>query len=286
MLKPSFIPTIKKLSLNRKYVVYSVLYGLSTLILPLAVQFLVNNLALAGIWVNVLGFLIIIGTGLTLSLVIQYCQIVLIEFLQRELFILNSADWSKDIQPSLRMYFAEIFFSMKSFTKSYTILVETFLVTAFGLFMMIIFHPAFLIMPVLIGVVLYQIHLSTRPAIECSIKVSDEKYSLFDRAIHNIIPDDKTMERYLQAREARFSYIRKNTIKIHALYIICQIILLGGGTFLIQNQQLSIGQLVSAEIIFSNIMISLNKLPYALEGMYDFETSLYKLAKAKDKSHG
>ncbi|MFP5384739.1 MAG: hypothetical protein ACLGHN_01580 [Bacteriovoracia bacterium] len=286
MIQESFIPTIKRLKLNRKYVIYSILYGLSTLILPLAVQFLVNNLALAGIWVNILAFLIIIGTGLTLSLIIKYCQIVLIEFLQRELFCLFSSEWREKIHTYYRMYFIEIFFSMKSFSKSYTIIVETALVTGFGLVMIAIFHPVFLSLAILIVIVLYQIRQSTRPAIEASILVSDEKYSLFDRAIHDITPDTTGMERYLRAREKRFSYIKKNTIKLSVLYIICQILLLGGGTMLIENDQLSIGQLVSAEIIFSNIMISLNKLPYALEGMYDFETSLYKLEKARAHTDG
>jgi ABC-type bacteriocin/lantibiotic exporter with double-glycine peptidase domain len=69
------------------------------------------------------------------------------------------------------------------------------------------------------------------------------------------------------------------------LFILCQISLLGGGTWLVQSQQLSIGQLVSAEIILSGIMVSLNKLPTALEGLYDYETSIYKLMKAKGEIH-
>lgn len=89
------------------------------------------------------------------------------------------------------------------------------------------------------------------------------------------------MRNYLLAREERFGFIRRNTVKLFALYVVCQLALLGGGTYLVETAQLSIGQLVSAEIILSNIMISLHKLPDALEGLYDFETSLYKLNKAK-----
>lgn len=278
---PSFLSTITQLALNRKYIFYSIIYGLSTLILPLAIQFLVNNLALAGIWVNIVVFMIIIGAGLCLSLVIKYCQVVLVEFLKRELFVMTAQDWKENIKEKYRPYFIEKFFLMKTFTKSYTILVETALITIFGLLMIVIFHPAFIILPILIFAVLYQVNQSTRPAIEASIKLSDEKYFLFDNALHNILPDTPSVENYLVARDKRFRFIRVNTIKFSILYIVCQLLLLGGGAWMIETAQLSIGQLVSAEIILSNILLSMVKVPEALEGMYDFETSIYKMNKAR-----
>jgi hypothetical protein len=53
----------------------------------------------------------------------------------------------------------------------------------------------------------------------------------------------------------------------------------------VEATELSIGQLVSAEIILTNILISMQKLPDALENMYDFETSIYKINKAKEAVH-
>ena len=286
MIPQSFIPTIKQLKLNRTYVIYSALYGLTTLIVPLAVQFLVNNLALSGIWMNIVGFMVIIVIGLILSLVLHYCQIILNEYLQRELFFEQLKLWSRDIEPVRRKYFMEIFFSMKSFSKSFTTVVEMALVTIFGLLMVMLFHPAFIVLPILIGLTLYQIIKSNRPAIESSIQVSDEKYALYEKALENKSFTDQGMESYLRARSERFSFIKRHSLKLMLLYVVCQIALLGGGTLLVQSDQLSVGQLVSAEIIFSNIMISLNKIPDTLEGIYDFETSFYKLAKARGELDG
>jgi putative ABC transport system ATP-binding protein len=286
MIPQSFIPTMRQLKLNRTYVIYSGLYGLTTLIVPLAVQFLVNNLALSGIWMNIVGFMVIILIGLILSLILRYCQIILNEFLERELFFEQVKLWDKEIEPNRRKYFMEIFFSMKSFSKSFTTVVEMALVTIFGLLMVLLFHPVFIVLPILIGITLYQIIKSNRPAIESSIELSDEKYSLFDNAQENKTFKDQGMEAYLRARSERFSFIKRHSIKLMLLYVICQIALLGGGTVLVQSDQLSVGQLVSAEIIFSNIMISLNKMPDTLEGIYDFETSFYKLAKARGELDG
>ncbi len=286
MIPQSFIPTMRQLKLNRTYVIYSGLYGLTTLIVPLAVQFLVNNLALSGIWMNIVGFMVIILIGLILSLILRYCQIILNEFLERELFFEQVKLWDKEIEPNRRKYFMEIFFSMKSFSKSFTTVVEIALVTIFGLLMVLLFHPVFIVLPILIGITLYQIIKSNRPAIESSIELSDEKYSLFDNAMENKTFKDQGMEAYLRARSERFSFIKRHSIKLMLLYVVCQIALLGGGTVLVQSDQLSVGQLVSAEIIFSNIMISLNKMPDTLEGIYDFETSFYKLAKARGELDG
>lgn len=285
MIPHSFIPTYKSLKSSRKYILYSVLYGMTTLIVPLAVQFLVNNLALSGLWLNIVGFIIIITAGLALSLVLRYCQVILHEFLERELFYSETRRWKKNINSEKRMYFVEVFFSLKSYSKSFTTFVDIFLTAVFGLVVIVTFHPAFLILPILIGATLYQIYTSTTPAIMTSIHESDEKYVLYKMALKDESHHNQELMAYLKARDDHFGFIRRNTMKISALYVVCQIALLGGGTWLVQSEQLSIGQLVSAEIIFSNLMVSLNKLPTALEGLYDYETSIYKLLKAKGDIH-
>lgn len=280
-----FIPTIKQLKLSRKYVLFAILYGLTTLIVPLAVQFLVNNLALAGIWVNIFGFIVIIASGLSISVIMRYCQIILNEFLMRDLFHQHTVNWKKQIERPKRKYFMEVFFGMKTFSKSFTTIVEIALITIFGMMMVISFHPAFLIIAILIGFTLYWINQTTKPAIKSSIRISDEKYHLFDEVQEDSIPSMEKMNKYLQARENRFGFIKKISVKIFVLYIICQLLLLGGGTLMVEASQLSIGQLVSAEIILTNILISMQKLPDALENMYDFETSIYKINKAKEAVH-
>jgi hypothetical protein len=285
MIPHSFFPTFRHLRSSRKFVIYSALFGLTSLIVPLAVQFLVNNLALSGLWLNIAAFIFIIAVGLLVSFTLNYCQVILNEFIQRELFFYEARRWKIEIPEEKRIYFVEVFFSLKSYAKAFSALVEIGLTTIFGLLLIMTFHPVFLIFPFVMGAVLYQIWESTKPAIETSIRESDEKYHLFEAALSNQQISLTSINTYLSAREDRFQWIKKNTIKIAALFIFCQLTLLGGGSWLVQADQLSVGQLVSAEIIFSGIMISFSKLPSTLEGIYEYETSIYKLKKAKGELH-
>jgi MFS family permease len=281
----SFTRNAKQLHLSRNYLLYSTLYGFSTLIIPFAVQFLVNKLALSGLWVNIFALITIITIGLTFSMIIRYGQFLLNEYLLRELFVTKTKEWKKNIAIDKRMYFIEIFFGQQSFSKALTAVIEIALTTIFGLIVLILFHPAFLIITGLIVFSLYQIKESTRPAIESSIGESDKKYELYRSALKDDFNDNIDPLPFLKAREEHFSFIRSNTIKIYILFVVCQIALLGGGTYLIEENQLSVGQLVAAEIILSGIMISLNKLPAALEAIYKYEASIYKIEAAKESYH-
>jgi len=184
----------------KKYILYSVLYGFTTLIVPLSVQFLVNNLALSGLWINIFGFILIIGAGLTISLLLRYSQIVLNENLQRELFLSEISKWKGEIDEKNRPHFIEIFFAIKSFSKSFTSLIEIFLVTSFGVLFMFTFHPAFIFLGVITALTLYQIRESTKPAIESSIEESNQKYALFRLANEGSEIGPKEIENYLDNR--------------------------------------------------------------------------------------
>lgn len=271
---------IKLLSSHKTYIYYSLGYGFSTLIVPLGVQFLVNNLALSGIWLNTTAFIFFIVLGLMLSQAIKHSQLVLVESLQREIFCIEITDWRDLKKNKYSEYFFEILNLMKSFSKSYSNLVELCLVMFFGLLTIVVFHPAFLPLAAIIVFTIYQIYISSAPALHSSIKESDEKYKIFNKINNEQTIEDSDIRSFLTARDNHFKFIRKNSFKIAALIVIVQAILLTLGCYLIRINQLSIGQLVSAEIIISGIFIPLSKLPLTLEAIYDYETSKFKIFKA------
>ena len=134
-MKTQFPQTMKLLGSQRKYIYYSMSYGLSSLILPMGIQFLVNNLALSGIWFNTLSFLFIIGLGLALSQVVKYSQVILVEALQREIFVTEIEKWKKFKNHSLSHIYFEVPALLKSFSKAYSHLIELTLLVVFGLSM-------------------------------------------------------------------------------------------------------------------------------------------------------
>jgi ABC-type protease/lipase transport system fused ATPase/permease subunit len=285
MQRLSITTAMRSLKSNKSYIFYSIAYGLSSLILPFGIQFLVNNLALSGIWLNTVSFLVLIGLGLVISQIVRHSQVILIEFLEREVFIEEMRKWKNFNNEKYAHYYFEVINVLKAFSKSYTSLIEIALVMTFGISTIIIFHPAFIILAFIIGLTVYQIYKSSEYAIKTSIQESNEKYHIYDQVVLGKGVSDEGIDKYLSARDVHFSFTRKNSFKISVLTIFIQVILLGIGCYLILNNQLSVGQLVSAELIISGIFVSLVKLPKTLESVYDYETSQYKIAGAMKGHH-
>ena len=281
-----FLKYLKFLKLHRTFVFYAVAYGLSSLIIPLGAQFLVNNLALAGIWANIVSFLSVIGFLLVLAQVLKHTQVILVEYLQREIFHTEIKRWRHLCNPTYSHYYFEIYNMLKSFSKSYSDIIDIGLIASFGLMTIVVFHPAFIILPVVIAVVLWLIKRSFKSAYETSIVESDQKYLLYDELVADTGPSEELIQNYLGARDDHFVYIRKISFRISALHAFSQFYVLVVGCYLIQIKQLSVGQLVAAEIIISGLMTSLLKLPNSMEALYDFETSHYKIEKALRKEAG
>lgn len=275
-----FTRYLRRLKFHKTYIYYSFAYGLSTLVIPLSSQFLVNNLALAGIWANTISFLTIIGIILALAQVFKHTQVIIAEYLQREIFIHEIKKWRHLQNTDNSHYYFEVYSLLKSFSKSYANLVDLVLVTIFGLGTVIIFHPAFLVLPLVIFVTMYFIHRVFMPAYKSSIEESNVKYEIYDQLASGRNPDHKNIYRYLSVRDTHFGYIRGISLKITILYGFSVFYVLAVGAFLIEIDQLSVGQLVAAELIVSGIMQSMMKLPNSLESLYDFETSHYKIEKA------
>jgi putative ABC transport system ATP-binding protein len=285
MIKTYITRTSKALRYKKKYIVYSLFYGLSTLVVPLGAQFLVNNLALSGIWLNMISFIILIGVGLAVSQLLRHSQVVLIEFTQREIFVNEIQRWKVFDDSEKSQYYFEIMDSMKSFAKAYASVIEISLVILFGLATILIFHPAFIFLVLIIILSLYYFYKLTLPAVRTSIAESNQKYEMFESILEGQGVSEEHIDQYLEAKSGHFRYIRRISFVVGFLTIFCQVIFLSLGCYLIQISQLSIGQLVSSEIILSGITMSLVKLPQTLESFYDFETSQYKIDKAMKGRH-
>lgn len=286
MAQRSFLKKYLPLPSKKRYVLYSIGYGLSTLIVPFAIQFLVNNLALAGIWLNTVAFLVIIGGGLFLTQVLRYCQLMLSEYLQREIFVTETERWQREGLSHSSPYFFETVITLKAFSTAFSFVVEIILVAGFGLLAIASFHPLFLVLTFLLVGGIYSVFINFDHAVITSIEESNKKYAIYYAIKENSMVKNAQIDGYLSARDVHFSYVKRNTIIVSAIIVLGQLLLLGGGIYLVQKSQVSVGQLVSAEIILSGILISIEKLPKALESIYDFETSQYKLNLALEEHGG
>ncbi len=280
ILSDRFRQTALRSRLSKRYIVIAILFGLSTLIIPFATQYLVNSLALSSLVGNTVIFLVLLLVFLSLSQVLRYGQFILLEYLQREIFISEARRWVETVRAQKSHYMLEIQAVMKSFSLSFSHLVELGLSILFGFLVIMSLHPAFLVLPLLTAGTIWLVFSSWRPALASSVKESDEKYKMVENKFEGNNLSDGDFADFLGARDAHFFFIRRATIIVSSAFVISQLILLGLGIVFIESEELSVGQLVAAEIILTGIMVSVTKLPKTMESLYDLETSMIKLEKA------
>lgn len=271
-----FVHLLRSLKLKRQYFFYAILYGLLSLVTPLASQFLVNQLALAGIWVNTIIFIVLLATFLIVSQLLKFGLVLLNEYIQREIFVSQAERWVRPGAGKAPYYF-EVHALMKSFSLAFTSIVDLILLSFFGMLVVIAFHPLFLSIPTILGIACYLLFFSWDRAVATSVEESDEKYRIFYKKEEDGELEESHFENFLEARHRHFYFILRNKIIVLTTTVLTQLITLGGGIYLIQLQQLSIGQLVSTEIILSGILAAFIKFPKTLEDLYDLETSGIKL---------
>lgn len=199
----------KNLRLLKKFIFFAVLYGLSSLIIPLTTQYLVNTLALSGIFSNTLTFLLILMSALLMAQLFRYCQVILSEYLQREIFYNEVNDWRKANVNKKAPYFFEIFGLMKSFSSSFSQVIEMVLLVIFGLLLIVSFHPVFLVLIVLIAIGIWLILSTWHPAIEASLEESGHKYWMYDQTSAGKELNESDVEKYLLLRDRHFKFIKK-----------------------------------------------------------------------------
>jgi hypothetical protein len=275
-----FFKLLRLIKLNRLYFLYALLFGCTTLIIPFGVQYIVNNLALAGIWSNTIIFLVILSIGLLFSLFLNYGQFIVREYLQRHVFAMEIKEWNLGSFPMKSHYYFEVMSLMKTYASAFSTFVELGLVVIVGVFAVILMHPYFIIFPLIIGAGFYLFSRSVKYGVQTCIVESNAKYAIYNNIKETQILEP-SIEQFMQARSKHYKVLKFNNTVALFLVLIVQILILGLGVFLVEIQQMSIGQFVSAEIIISGILGSILKLPKALEEMFDFETSKYKLDYAK-----
>lgn len=277
ILSAHFRDVLTSSKLTKRYIFLSILFGFSTLIIPLATQFLVNGLALSSLFTNTYIFLFILLILLALAQLLRFGQIILLEFIQREIFVAEAKKWEGPIYQAKAHYMLEIQTIMKSFSIAYGHLVELGLSVLFGFLVIISFHPILIALPIMTWLAFWLIFATWKTAVATSVDESTVKYELVEQKFQEEEISDFDMAVFLKTRNSHFYYIKRTTIIVSVCFVLSQLYLLGAGIYLIELKQLSVGQLVSAEIIITGIMVSVTKLPKTMEALYDLDTSRIKM---------
>lgn len=285
--------------------------GFLSLASPIAVQALVNTIAF-GILIQPLIVLMLTLFGcLALNGILNALQIFLVEMIQRRLFVrlvsqitFNLADLEL-AQPlagrgsELANYYFEVMTVQKTWTNLLLDGLGYGLQTLIGLIVLAFYHPALLAFDVMIIASVYFIfRVLGKKGTETAISESAAKYAmgswLQDLARNPILAkgagervwirdrSDRLSAAYLHRSADHFGVVMKQQSAILALHALANSTLLGLGGWMVIERQLTLGQLVAAELIVSAMLSGLTRLGKSVTSYYDLMAAMDKISTLLD----
>ncbi len=290
-------------------IVYGIAIGILTLAVPIAVQTLINTIANIASLRAVVVLAIVLFLTLVVSGVFSACRMRVMEYYERQVFARLTSELSLRTILAPHSFFegrrnttiTQRYFDIMTLQKN----IPALMVDGFALVLQMIvgfalvsfYHPALFAFNLAILCVMYLIwKVWGSGAKRSAIALSNAKYQtakwLTDiSAAHEFFKSSRHMayageqskqqvENYLGAHRRHFRYTFSQAIMFLLLYAGASALLLGLGGWLVVNGQLSIGQLVAAELIMSAVFLGLSRFTLYLKLYYELYGAAEKIGSA------
>ena len=290
---------------------YAIFAGIVSLSLPLGIQAIVNFIQsgrVSASWI-VLVFLVVVGVALVG--ILSLMQLRITENLQQKMFVRSSFEFAtrlpkiefKEMYGHYPPELANRFFDTLTIQKGTSKLLVDFsaaiLQIVFGIVLLSLYHPFFILFGLLLLLLLYVIFkFSYYKGIETNLKTSKNKYKtagwLQEIARNNfsfrnelnydfaLEKNNTIIKQYLNSRENHFNVIKRQFSHLIIFKVIITASLLSIGGYLVLSQQMNIGQFVASEIIILLVINSVEKIILGLETFYDVLTAVEKIGQVTD----
>lgn len=290
---------------------YAIIAGLVSLSLPLGIQAIINFIQSGRVSASWIVLIILVVFGVALVGLLSLMQLRITENLQQKIFVRSSFEFAARL-PKIKfeeLYYnyppelANRFFDTLTVKKGTSKLLLDFsaalLQIVFGIILLSLYHPFFIIFGVLLVFLLYFIFkFSYNSGLKTSLKESKYKYKvaswLQEIARNNysfrnelnftfaLEKNDELVATYIDHREKHFNIIKRQFTQLIFFKIIITAGLLSVGGYLVLSQEMNIGQFVAAEIIILLVINSVEKIIIGLETFYDVLTSVEKIGQVTD----
>ncbi|QDU05495.1 Alpha-hemolysin translocation ATP-binding protein HlyB [Gimesia chilikensis] len=286
--------------------VFALITGLLALATPLAVESLVNTVAFGRLIQPVVILALMLLAFLSFSAALLGLKTYVVEIIQRRIFARVTADLSyrlpRVIPSSLEgqsgRELVNRFFDVITVQKASSALmldgISLVLNTLIGMTVLAFYHPWLLGFDiVLLALILFVIFVLGRGAVNTSIKESKAKYTVAawledlvgcptafryrGAAEFALDQADHYTYEYLNARKKHFRIVMRQIVFSLGLQAAASTTLLGLGGWLVIAGQLTLGELVAAELIVTVIVGSFAKMGKHLQSYYDLLASVDKL---------
>lgn len=289
--------------------VYAVFIGLTSLAVPVAVQALVNTVSFTTLLQPLVVLVLMVLACLAFSGVLRAMQALVVEHIQERLFVRAATEFAYRL-PRIRVdafdrvhppekvnRFFDVLTAQKTISGLLTEGLLVALTAVMGLLLLAFYHPFLLAFDVvLIAAVVFIVWGLGRRAVPTSLDESAAKYEvvawLQDVARSPLAfrlnqgaaleRADDLARRYLLARRSHFRVLYRQIVASLGLQALASAGLLAVGGVLVIKQQLTLGQLVAAELVVSSVVSGVIKLGKHLESYYDLATALEKLGTVTD----
>ena len=290
---------------------YAIFAGLISLSLPLGIQAITNFIQSGRVSASWIILIILVVFGVALVGILSLMQLRITENLQQKIFVRASFEFAARLPkikteqlhntypPELANRFFDTMAIQKGTSKLLIDFSAALLQIVFGVILLSLYHPYFIIFGVLLFGILYFIFkFSFKSGLETSLKESKFKYKvaswLQEMARNNfsfkndlnynygLQKNNNLVDNYLNYREKHFDVIKRQFSQLIVFKILITASLLSIGGFLVLSQQMNIGQFVAAEIIILLVINSVEKIIIGLETFYDVLTSIEKIGQVTD----
>ncbi|HEX8202736.1 MAG TPA: ABC transporter ATP-binding protein [Isosphaeraceae bacterium] len=295
----------------RTVVAFAVGVGVLSLATPLAIEALVTTVAMNLLvqQLVVLSLLLLVCLGFAAAL--RAAQTYVVEVLQRRVFARVASDlahrlprvrrdaFDGDYGPELVNRFFDVLTVQKVGAALLLDGLAVVLQALIGLAVLAFYHPYLLGFDlVILAAMSFAVVGLGRGAIATSIQESRAKYAVVGQleelarmpltyrseggAELALTRADALARRYLEARGRHFAIVWRQVLFALGFGAVASTALLGLGGWLVIQGQLTLGQLVAAELIVATVVSSFAKLGKHLEGWYDLMAAVDKLGHLVD----
>lgn len=291
--------------------VYALFVGLLGVVTPVAVQALVTTVTFGTLMQPLVVLAVMVFAALAFAATLRALSIGVVEVIRRRFFARVTAALAARLSRADRGALADAggrelanrFFDVFSAQKAAVSLLvdglDVVLTVVVGMLVLGFYHPLLLALDVVLVVFVTLVVLVLgRHGTRTAIAASRRKYeaaAFFEELAAGLPahrlgagPDQVAREaevharEWLAARAAHFRVVFSQTASMLALQAVATAALVGVGGFLVIGRQLTLGQLVAAELIVTTVVGALAKVGKHLESYYELLASLDKVGHLLD----
>lgn len=286
--------------------IYAVGISLLTLAVPVCVQLLINSVAYVGSTNAVIVISILLLFLLICSGALYGIQYYILEIFERRIYvrlsseitlnnILTDFQYSENTDKSdlVNRYF-DIMTLQKNIPTLIVDLFAFFLQGMVGIVVVSSYHPYLLLFNICFTALVWIIwRFWGYDAMLASVEMSDAKYqtakhieniarnhnyfSSHSHSLYAISKADTLVKQYIGYRKRFFGLSFRQQLAFLLLYAFASAGLLGIGGVIVINEQLTLGQLVAAELILSAVFYNVVRLGYTFKNIYELGAAVEEI---------